>query len=162
MTTAQHPTMIDAPEGAPYLEVTRDFDAPRDLLFRAAVDPELVVQWLGPRNRQVKLEIWEPRSGGGYRYLVTGDEEFSAGFRGVFHTVREGELVVQTFEFDGAPDQDCLEFATYTDLGPGRSRLHTRSVFPSNEAREMALQTGMSSGIHDSMDRLVELLDALA
>jgi uncharacterized protein YndB with AHSA1/START domain len=156
-----NPTTITAAPDTPYLEVVRDFDAPRALLFRATVDPDLVVQWLGPRNRRTELETWEPRTGGAYRYAVTGDEGFTAGFRGVFHTVRDGELVVQTSEFEGAPDEVCLEFATYTDLGEGRSRMRTRSVFPSAEARDMALQTGMTDGIHDSMDRLVEVLGAL-
>ncbi len=160
MTTAQNPTTISAPPGTPYLEVARDFDAPPERLFRATIDPGLVVQWLGPRHRKVELETWEPRTGGTYRYAVTGEVDFSARFRGVFHTVRENELVVQTFEFEGAPDQVCLEFATYTDLGGGRSRLETRSVFPSVGARDTALQTGMTDGIHDSMDRLAELLDA--
>jgi uncharacterized protein YndB with AHSA1/START domain len=162
MNTTQRPTTITAQPGTPYLEVIREFDAPPALVFRAATQPELVVQWLGPRNRQMRIDTWDARTGGTYRYLhYTDGDDFEAGFRGVFHTVRPDELVIQTFEFEGAPDQVCVETATYHDLGDGRTRLTTRSVFPSVEARDMAIQMGMNDGINDSMDRLAELLPTL-
>jgi uncharacterized protein YndB with AHSA1/START domain len=157
--TTHNPTTITAQPGTPYLEVVREFDAAPALVFRAATQPEFVVQWLGPRDRQMRIEAWDARTGGAYRYFHYKDgEEFQAGFRGVFHTVEPDAIVIQTFEFDGAPNQVCIETATYDDLGDGRTRLTTRSVFPSVEARDMAIQVGMNDGINDSMDRLAELL----
>jgi uncharacterized protein YndB with AHSA1/START domain len=160
MNTTHNPTTITAQPGTPFLEVVREFDAPRALVFRAGTEPDLVVQWLGPRDLKMRIDTWDARTGGGYRYFHyrEGDDS-EAGFRGVFHTVQPDELVIQTFEFDGAPNQVCIETATYEDLG-GRTRLTTRSVFPSVEAREMAIQSGMNDGINDSMDRLAELLDS--
>ena len=159
MNTTGNPTTITAQPGTPYLEVVREFDAAPSLVFRAATDPDLVVQWLGPRTIQMRVESWDARTGGAYSYVHYRDgDNFEARFRGVFHTVRQDELVIQTFEFNGAPDQVCVENATYEDLGNGRTRLTTRSVFPSIEARDMAIEMGMNDGINDSMDRLAELL----
>ena len=158
MNTTRNPTTITAQAGTPFLQVVREFDAPRALVFRAAVEPNLVEQWLGPRNRQMRIEEWDARTGGSYAYVHYADgEDFEAHFRGVFHTVRPDELIVQTFEFAGAPDEVCIEWMRLEDLGE-RTRLTTRSVFPSVEAREMAIEMGMNEGINDSMDRLAELL----
>lgn len=159
MTASTNATTITAEPGTPFLEMTRDFDATPAQLFRAATDPELIVQWLGPRNLEMTIQQWDVRPGGGYAYTHARPADgFATTFRGVFHTVRPDEIVIQTFEWEGAPDQVCVETATYTDLGDGRTRLHQRSVFPSVEALEMALQSGMTGGMTESMDRLAELL----
>jgi uncharacterized protein YndB with AHSA1/START domain len=157
MNTMSNATTIDAPAGSPFLVVTREFDAPRALVFRAAVDPDLVMQWLGPRDLEAVIEHWDARSGGGYGY-VHRRAGFAARFRGTFHTVRPDETIIQTFEFDGAPDEVCLEISTYAELADDRTALTMRSIFPSVEARDGALQTGMNDGIRTSMDRLAELL----
>lgn len=163
MTSTQQPTTITAPPATPFIEVVRDFDAPRELVFRASTDPEYVVQWLGPRRLQMSIEEWDARTGGAYRYTHSSEEEgFAVHFRGVFHTVRAPELVVQTFEFDGAPDEVATDTIRFEDLGAGRTRLTTRSVLPSVEARDMALESGMSGGIEESYDRLAELLNRLS
>lgn len=152
-----NPTTITAQPGTPFLEVVREFDATPAEVYRAATDPELVVQWLGPRSVTMTLEQWDVRDGGGYRYIHSRDD-FTVGFRGVYHTVRPNELVISTFEFEGAPDQVAVETARYEDLGDGRTRLVMRSVFPSVEALESALQMGMTGGVEESMERLAELL----
>ncbi|MBN9620958.1 MAG: SRPBCC family protein [Actinobacteria bacterium] len=152
-----NPTTITAQPGTPFLEVVREFDATPTEVYRAATDPELVVQWLGPRSVTMTLEQWDVRDGGGYRYIHSRDD-FTVGFRGVYHTVRPNELVISTFEFEGAPDQVAVETARYEDLGDGRTRLVMRSVFPSVEALESALQMGMTGGVEESMERLAELL----
>lgn len=160
MSTVQNATTITAQPGTPFLEVVREFDAPRDLVFRAHTDPALVAQWLGPRDRETEIEYWDVRSGGGYRYRhFSAGDDFEAWFRGVYHTVEADEIVIQTFEWEGARHQVCIQTASFEDVG-GRTRLTTRSVFPTTEALETALATGMSHGIHDSMDRLAELLAA--
>jgi uncharacterized protein YndB with AHSA1/START domain len=151
-----NPTTISAPAGTPFVSVTRDFNATPAQLFRVQTDPELVAQWLGPRGLEMTVEEYDVRPGGKYRYIHK-DENGEYAFRGVFHTVEPDTLVIQTFEWEGAPGEVCLERARYEKTGTG-VRLSTQSVFPSVEARDAAVQSGMEHGINDSMDRLAELL----
>jgi uncharacterized protein YndB with AHSA1/START domain len=152
-----NPTTITARPGTPFIDIEREFDATPAQVFRAATDPELVVQWLGPRDIEMEIVEYDVRTGGNYRYIHhRGDERYA--FRGVFHSVTADECVVQTFEFEGAPGQVCLETATYEDLG-GRTRLHTHSVFPSVEARDAMLASGMEGGVLDSYDKLAKLVE---
>jgi uncharacterized protein YndB with AHSA1/START domain len=159
-----NPTTITAEPGTPFLEIVREFEAPPALVFRAHAEADLVAQWLGPRDLTAHIEEWDVRTGGSYRFLHTGTEEHpvNARFRGVFHTVEPDALIIQTFEWDGAPHSVALETHRFDDLGDGRTRLTTNSVFPSVEAQEAAVAGGMTHGIYDSMDRLAELLPSLA
>ncbi len=155
-----HPTTITAPDGTPFLEVTRDFDATPARVFRAVTEPELVAQWLGPRDLQIDIEEYDARPGGRYRYTHHGGHlgDQRASFHGVFHTVRLDELIIQTFEYEGVPDEVALEIHRFSVVD-GRTRLTQRSVFPSLETRDGALAAGMTGGIEDSMNRLAELLE---
>ena len=152
-----NPTTITAQPGTPFIDIEREFDATPAQVFRACTEPDLVAKWLGPRDLEIEVVEYDVRPGGSYRYIHRrAGEEY--GFRGVFHSVAKNESVVQTFEFDGAPGQVCLETVTYEDLG-GRTRLRTHSVFPSVETRDAALASGMEHGINDSYDKLSELLE---
>jgi uncharacterized protein YndB with AHSA1/START domain len=153
---SSNPTYITAAEGTPFIEVVRDFDAPRELVFRASTDPDLVAQWLGPRDLTMRVIEFDARPGGSYRYVHTAPDGAEYAFRGVFHTVTEG-LMIQTFEFEGAPGSVSLESRTLHDLD-GCTRLQQNAVFPSVAARDQALAAGMERGITESMDRLGELL----
>ncbi|WP_020391895.1 SRPBCC family protein [Kribbella catacumbae] len=154
-----NPTIITAPAGTPFVSVTRDFDATPAQLFRVQTDPELVAQWLGPRDMEITIDEYDVRPGGRYRYIHKGEDGTEYAFRGVFHTVEPDTLVIQTFEWEGAPGQVCLENATYEKTEAG-VRLHQHSVFPSVEARDAMVESGMEYGINDAMDRLAELLAA--
>ena len=154
-----NPTTIEAPEGTPFLDITRDFDATPAQVFRAYTDPKLVARWLGPRDLELDIEEYDARPGGRYRYVHHGGHlgELRAGFHGVFHTVEADRLIIQTFEFEGVPDEVKLDICRFTEVA-GKTRMSTRSVFPSMETREGALASGMTYGIQDSMERLAELL----
>jgi uncharacterized protein YndB with AHSA1/START domain len=154
MTNALH---LVAPVDTLAMEFTREFAAPRDALFRAHAEPDLVKQWLGPHGLEMTIEHWDFRTGGGYRY-VHSSEEGAFTFNGVFHTVRENDMVIQTFEFEGAPDMVNIEFMWFTDLGGGRSRLRGRSICPNTEARDALLSSGMEGGMTQSYERLDALL----
>jgi uncharacterized protein YndB with AHSA1/START domain len=104
----------------------------------------------------MQLDEYDVRAGGSYRYVQRDGQGGEYGFRGVFHTVVKNELVIQTSEFEGVPNQVAIETMTLTDLG-GRTRLHTHSVFPSVEGRDAAIASGMEHGIRESMDRIEEL-----
>jgi uncharacterized protein YndB with AHSA1/START domain len=151
-----NPTHITAPDGTPFIEIVREFDAPRNLVFRASTDPDLVTRWLGPRELEMRVVEFDVREGGRYRYVHTAADGAAYTFRGVFHTVTE-PLMIQTFEFEGAPGSVSLETRTLQDIG-GRTRMQQSAVFPSVAARDQALAAGMEHGINDSMDRLAELL----
>jgi uncharacterized protein YndB with AHSA1/START domain len=149
-------TVINTPAGTPFVEVTREFAATPAQLFRIMTDRDLVADWLGPRDLDATVEEYDVRPGGTYRYIHRDDSGEYA-FRGVFHSVEQDKLIIQTFEWEGAPGQVCIEKMTLepTDTGV---RLHQQSVFPSVDARDQSIEYGMESGINDSMDRLAELL----
>ena len=152
-----HPLNIDAPSGKPWIDFTREFDAPVEAVFNAHRDPELVRQWLGPRGYEMDIERWDFTSGGGYRYTHRdGDNVY--GFHGTFHTVRDNELAIQTFEFEGAPDEVAIEFMRFVDLGDGRCRLEGHSVGPTVEGRDMMIESGMEKGMVEGYERLDELV----
>lgn len=130
MTTRTHETEIHVDPEVPLVRITRDFDAPVARVFRAHVDPDLLARWLGPRGSTMTIEHFDCRAGGGYRYSDRG-ADYEARFYGSFHDVREDELIVQTFTFEGMPDGVALEKLTFTDLGDGRTRLVTTSLVDS-------------------------------
>ncbi|MEP6478057.1 MAG: SRPBCC family protein [Rhodoglobus sp.] len=155
-----NPTTITAEPGTPFVDIVREFDATPEELFRVQTDPRLIEQWLGPREYAMRVEEYDVRAGGKYRYVNTDASGNEFGFHGVFHSVDPAKLVIQTWEWEGMPGQATLERASYEDLGNGRTRLTTRTVFPSVEARDATVASGMSRGILDSHARLDELLSA--
>src|SRR4030095_10697148 len=90
--------------------------------FRAWTDPDLVARWLGPRSITTRIENWDARTGGSYRYVSERDGEDIASFYGSFHEVRPNERLVQTFTWEGMPDGVSLDTMTFEDLGGGRAR----------------------------------------
>lgn len=152
-------TRISAPDGVPFIDIEREFDAPAELVYRAYLDPELIVQWLGPRKYQMTLDKWDARAGGEYRY-VHGNEEGTFAFHGVFHSM-DIDNMVQTFEFEGAPGHVSLDQQVIEDIGNGRSRVKGHSVFQSVEDRDAMVEHGMSEGVEDGYNRLDELLAKL-
>jgi uncharacterized protein YndB with AHSA1/START domain len=152
---------ITAQPGLPFIEFTREFEAPRDLIFRAHTEPDLVVQWLGPRKYEMTLDRWEPRNGGAYRYTHRDGDGNEWGFHGVFHGDPTPDLMVQTFEFEGAPGHVSLDAVTLEERD-GRTILRGKSVFQSVEARDAMYQSGMGDGMTDAYLRLEELIARLA
>ncbi|MDF2968713.1 MAG: Activator of Hsp90 ATPase 1 family protein [Nocardioidaceae bacterium] len=156
-STATSQTEIVADPDVPMIRITREFAAAPEKVFRAHTDPELVPQWLGPRDVTMTIDHYDCRTGGSYRYLhVRGNEEY--GFRGSFHEVRPAELIVQTFTFEGFPDGVALERLVLEDLGDGRTRLIATSLVDSFEARDAMMASGMDDGIRQSYERLDEVL----
>lgn len=158
MTTRTHETEIVADPDVPLVRITREFDAPRDKVFRAHADPDLVARWLGPRNRRMTVDHYDCRTGGSYRYLIDGDEGFVAGFFGSFHEVRPSELIVQTFTFEGMPDGVALERLVFEDIGDGRTRLISTSLVDSFADRDAFLASGMEIGVREGYEKLDEVL----
>jgi uncharacterized protein YndB with AHSA1/START domain len=160
MTTSRHrvdTTRIEADPHLPTIRVTRDFDAPVERVFRAWVDPDLFVQWVGPRDIESTVDHWDARTGGSWRYVSRrGNEEFA--FHGCFHEVRPSSRLVQTFTWEGAPDGVSLETMTFEDLGDGRTRTVGLSLVESLELRDQILASGMETGVVEGHEKLDELL----
>lgn len=160
MTTTTNPVTVNAPEGLPFIEIIREFDAPVEAVFRAHRDPELVTQWLGPRGYEMDIERWDFTTQGGYRYVHRNPDGEEYAFNGTFHTVRDNEFAVQTFEFEGVPDVVAIETITFEDLGDGRTRLRGWSTYPSVEARDGMVASGMEGGLREGYERLDAVLSA--
>ena len=120
-TTTHNETQITADPALPTVAITREFDAPRERVFAAHTDPELVTQWLGPRGITMRIDKFDASTGGAYRYVHSREDE-EYGFYGAFHEVRAPERLVQTFTFEGVPDGVALE----TGTSATRSRTATR------------------------------------
>ena len=163
MSAKKYKTILTAEPGKQEIFVTREFDAPRELVFKAYTDPKLYVQWLGPRGFTMKLETFEPTSGGSWRYIHIDEKGNEFGFHGVNHEVLAPERIIGTFEFEGLPEAGhvVLETAKFEALPGGRTRVTTQSVFQSVADRDGMVQSGMERGVVDSHERLDEVLEKL-
>jgi uncharacterized protein YndB with AHSA1/START domain len=157
-TTGTREAQIEADSELPTVRITREFDAPPDKVFRAWTDPDLVARWLGPRSVTTRIDNWDARTGGSYRYIAERDGEGIASFYGSFHEVRPNERLVQTFTWEGMPDGVSLDTMTFEDLGNGRTRVVGLSVVDSMEARNAMMASGMDVGVQEGYQKLDELL----
>jgi len=153
-------TQITAEPGGSQIIITREFDAPRDLVFRAYTEPDLLVQWLGPRELTMKIDHYDVRKGGSYRYVQTDADGNEFGFHGVFHGTPTPEQTVQTFEFEGMPGHVALD-TCYMEESGGRTTVRTVTAFQSVADRDGIIESGMERGVIDSEERLAELLARL-
>lgn len=148
--------VIEADPQLPIIRTSRDFTAKPEQLYRAHVDPELFARWAGPDAATTRIEQWDARTGGNWRYVaVVGGTEH--GFHGCFHEVRLDRLV-QTFTWEGDPDGVALETLWFEDLGGGRTRLRTQSLTDSFEGRDAWLRSGMEVGINEGYAKLERMI----
>lgn len=162
MSPSKNQTTVTAEPGRQELFITREFDAPRALVYRAHVDPDLYVQWLGPRGYEMILETFEPHSGGRYRYIHKDKDGNEYGFHGVYHEMSEN-LMIQTFEFEGLPERGhvILDTMRLEELPGDRTRVTIQSVYQSVEDRDGMIQSGMERGVTEGYERLDELLEKM-
>jgi len=139
------------------IHIERVFDAPRDRVFAAHTDPELIPQWWGPRRTTTVVEELDARTGGAWRFLMRDEDGSETVFRGIFREVTPPERIVQTFEWDGMPGYVSVETADFEDLG-GRTRIVSSSIFHTPEERDGFLDSGMEGGMNETFARLDELL----
>ena len=154
MNTAQ--AVIEADKDVPLIRITRDFRATPAQLMKAHTDPELFARWVGPDGMDTRILEWDARDGGSWRYVAARDGQ-EYGFRGCFHTVAE-DKIVQTFTFEGMPDDVALERVVFVDLGDGRTRLEATSLVDSFEGRDAFVASGMEEGVQEGYHRLDALL----
>lgn len=156
-------TTITAEPGKQEIVITREFDAPRELVFKAFTDPNLIPQWWGPRYLSTEVDKIDVKPGGQWRFINRDAEGKEYGFHGVYHEILAPERIIDTFEFEGLPETGhvTLETVRLEALPGGRTRLISQSVFQSVADRDGMLQSGMEEGANDTYDRLEELLKKL-
>lgn len=156
MTTAQ--ASIEADNDVPLIRITRDFYATPSQLMKAHTDSDLFARWVGPDGMDVEVLEWDVRNGGCWRYAARRDgQEYR--FRGCFHTVAEA-TIVQTFTFEGVPDDVSLQTLWFEDLRGGRTRLHAQSLVDTFAARDAWLASGMETGVTEGYAKLDAIVGA--
>ena len=159
-TTSSATTKVTFPSDLE-IQVTREFDAPRDVVYKTMTDPKLIPQWWGPRSDNITVDKMEVRPGGKWRFVAKQPDGTTYAFRGEYRELIAGEKIVQTFEFEPMAGHISVETATLTDLPGGRTLFTTRSVFASKEDRDGMVQSGMESGLRETYERFDELLASL-
>jgi len=141
------------------LQMSREFNAPRELVFKAFIDPALVGQWWGEGGTTV-VDKLEPKMGGIWRYVQQGSDGNEYAFRGVFHEVTAPERLVYTFEFEAMPGHILLETMTFEEHN-GKTRIIDSAVYQTLEDRDGMIAMGMEGGAEQSWDQLEALLKTL-
>ncbi len=151
-------TRIVAERGKQEVIVTRIYDAPKNLLFKAHTDPGLIPQWWGPERFTTTIDKMEAKPGGQWRF-VQRDKSGTYAFHGVYHEISP-DRIVGTFEFEGMPGHVSLDSVTFEEIG-GKTKLVEKTVFQSVEDRDGMMKEGMEEGVYASMDRLTDLVEKL-
>jgi uncharacterized protein YndB with AHSA1/START domain len=141
------------------IRTERVFAAPRDKVWRAYTEPELIKQWWG-RGNQLIIERFEFERGGHWRF-VEHSAEGVHGFEGRFREITPQERIIMSFEWDGMPAHVIIETANFQDLGDGRTRIVTTSLFHTGEERDGMVAAGMEQGLSESYAALDRLLATL-
>jgi uncharacterized protein YndB with AHSA1/START domain len=159
MAATSSSTMTVAKTGEREIVITREFDAPRALVFRAMTDPAVIPLWWGPARYTTTIDKLDARPGGAWRFVQKGpDGEF--GFRGVFKEIVPPQRVVMTFEWEGLPGHISVNTLVLEERG-GRTFMTSTSTFDSREDRDGMVESGMESGARESYDRLDTVLATL-
>jgi uncharacterized protein YndB with AHSA1/START domain len=141
--------------------MTREFDAPREIVFEAHSKCEHLAKWWGPRKYELTICDMDFRPGGKYRLVQRGPDGEEHGFRGEYREIVPPERIVWTFEYEGMPGHVSVDTLTLEDIGR-RTKLTAHSLFDSVEDRDGMLQSGMETGAAETWDRLAEHLQAMA
>jgi len=142
--------------------LTRVFDAPRELVFKAHTDPDLIPQWWGLRSNTTIVKTMDMRPGGTWWFIQRDDAGHEFAFHGEYREILLPERLVNTFEFQGVPGHIILDTSVFEELPDGRTKLTATSLFATIIDRDGMLNSGMESGSNESWDRLAELLAALS
>jgi uncharacterized protein YndB with AHSA1/START domain len=155
-------TKITAEPGKQEIWIEREFDAPRELVFKVTTDPKYITQWWGSmKDHNTEIDKVDVRSGGEWRYLHTDPTGQTIGFHGVYHEVLAPERVIDTFEWEGLPEKGhvILETARYEELPGNRTKLKLQQIFQSVGDRDGMVASGQEKGLKSSYEKLDEILE---
>ncbi len=157
--TTSHTAKVTLPTDEQIL-ITREFDAPKHLVYRAYTTPELVKRWWsGQRGQTTSAEI-DLRVGGKWRYVMTANEGFEVAFHGEFREIEANERIVNTEVYEGAPDGEALDTVTFTEAD-GHTTLTILMELATKQDRDMVLESGMESGLQEALDLLEKIAISL-
>ena len=139
------------------LQLSRVFDAPRELVWKALTDPTMIAQWWGMRGGITIIDKFDFQPGGAWRFVQNDPDGREHGFRGEYRELLPPERMVQTFEWEGLPGHIVVETLMLEDLG-SKTKVVNHSLFASVEDRDGMLGSGMEEGANESWDQLSELL----
>jgi uncharacterized protein YndB with AHSA1/START domain len=159
MSTSTHQTTVTTTADRE-VRIERIFDAPVERVWRAFTEPELLAQWWGRGNKLV-IERMEVERGGHWRF-VEHHADGVDGFEGRYREVTPPERLVQTFEWDGMPGHVVVDTNVFDDLGDGRTKVVTTSLFHTTDERDGMLESGMEQGLNQAYAALDKLLATLA
>jgi uncharacterized protein YndB with AHSA1/START domain len=144
-------TKISAEDGKQELVITREFDLPVELLFKAYAEPEIVEQWMG--TKVLKLEN---KKHGSYQFITTGPNDIQHGFNGTIHEFTTNEKIIRTFEMENTPFPVQLEFLEFIKLTDDTSKLNMHIIYKSVADRDNILKLPFAYGINMAHNRLQE------
>jgi uncharacterized protein YndB with AHSA1/START domain len=164
MTVTSSGTAAVTLPGDTQILITRAFDAPRHLVYRAYTEPELIERWWsGERGKVTKVEV-DLHVGGSWRYVMTANEGFEVAFHGTFREIVPDERLVTTELYEGVPhateDDATVNTTTFTEVD-GRTTLTTLVECPSREVRDAIIESGMEGGMQEAMDKLEQVAISL-
>lgn len=160
MTTTKPDTQFVAEPGAYDMTVTAVIEAPKDKVYRAFAEPDLIAQWWGPPGLKTDIVTCECTTGGSWRFVHRDDDGNEYAFRGVLHEVVPPGRIVQTFEFEGMPGHVSLQTATLEEVDGG-TKVTQHSVFQSVEDRDGMADTGARDFAPVGMAQLAEVVSTL-
>lgn len=149
-------TKINAEDGKQEIMITREFDLPLELLFKAYVEPEIVEQWMG--TKVLKLES---KKHGGYRFETTDPKGNKYGFNGVIHEFSPNRKITRTFEMENTPFGVQLEFYEFEQLTDNTSKLSMHVIYESVAQRDQVMQLPFAQGINMAHNRIQEIVSKL-
>jgi uncharacterized protein YndB with AHSA1/START domain len=140
--------------------ITREFDAPKHLVYKAWTTPELVKRWWSGNRGEMTIAEIDLRVGGAWRYVMVTDGGFEVAFHGEYREIVPNERIVSTEVYEGVPEGEALNTVTFTELG-GRTTLTVLVQHASKEARDAHIDSGMETGMQEGMDLLEEVAVSL-
>jgi uncharacterized protein YndB with AHSA1/START domain len=145
--------------------ITREFEAPKHLVYKAWTTPELVKRWWNAKRGEVTVAEIDLRVGGKWRYVMVTDDGFEVAFHGEYREIAPNERIVSTEVYEGAPqlegsEQGTLNTATFTEAD-GRTTLTILVEAPSREIRDAIIDSGMEAGLQDALDLLEQVAVSL-
>jgi uncharacterized protein YndB with AHSA1/START domain len=142
--------------------LVRVFAAPREVVFKTVLDPDLIPDWWGPKRLSVRVDQMEVKPGGAWRFVLRDSASRVFSFHGAFREIRPPERVTYTFECEGLPGHEVLETIEFEDLGGERTRVAFTSLFDSQVDRDQAMRWGIRDGGLETAARLARLLTRCA